>query len=192
MDVTKRCGCGCGKSTRLDRWGRPRQFAQGHNRRGRGNGWLEQGYHFIQHNGRRRALHRVLVEQREGRTLDRNEVVHHIDGNPLNNTLSNLTILSRAEHTRQHHSRVSKKRWSAEDKLRTVELYKTGMSMDEVARATGRPYSSTERVIVRAGEARTPRETRALRDSSPRPTYTEKQERREREEASRSPPTRSR
>jgi len=34
--------------------------------------------------------------------LPRSQVVHHIDGNPLNNELSNLVILSNSEHIKLH------------------------------------------------------------------------------------------
>lgn len=46
--------------------------------------------------------HRHLVSMREGRWLNADEHVHHIDDNSLNNELSNLQILSRSEHTRVH------------------------------------------------------------------------------------------
>ena len=44
--------------------------------------------------------YRTLVKRKIGRELFHNEVVHHIDGNPLNNDLSNLQVLDRSEHTR--------------------------------------------------------------------------------------------
>ena len=37
-----------------------------------------------------------------GRKLQSNEVVHHIDGNKLNNDISNLKVLSISEHNRIH------------------------------------------------------------------------------------------
>lgn len=46
--------------------------------------------------------HRLVIENNIGRYLLDNEVVHHIDGNTLNNDLSNLQILSRGDHTRLH------------------------------------------------------------------------------------------
>lgn len=44
---------------------------------------------------------KYLVEISLNRYLTEDETVHHVDGNPLNNELSNLQILSRKEHTRQ-------------------------------------------------------------------------------------------
>lgn len=45
------------------------------------------------------AEHRLVMEQKLGRLLDRKEVVHHIDGNPLNNQPDNLMVFgSNKEH----------------------------------------------------------------------------------------------
>lgn len=52
--------------------------------------------------GRVLGEHRYLVECRLGRRLRRNEHVHHKDGNPRNNSLSNLELLSASEHIRKH------------------------------------------------------------------------------------------
>lgn len=46
--------------------------------------------------------HQLVIEQSIGRYLREDEVVHHIDRNKSNNSLSNLMLLTRAEHTRLH------------------------------------------------------------------------------------------
>ena len=51
--------------------------------------------------GRKIYLHTYLAETFI-RPLCGDEVVHHKDGNPLNNELSNLEIMSRSEHMRHH------------------------------------------------------------------------------------------
>lgn len=49
--------------------------------------------------------HILIAEKQLGRSLSGNEVVHHIDGNKLNNSPDNLTVLaSQAEHIRLHRS----------------------------------------------------------------------------------------
>lgn len=51
-----------------------------------------------------RAVHRVIAEKALERKLKRNETVHHIDGDKLNNKNSNLLIC-----TVQYHSWLEKK-----------------------------------------------------------------------------------
>ena len=50
----------------------------------------------------RMPYHRFVMEQHLGRHLTKDEVVHHIDGNPKNNSIDNLVVLSRSEHTKIH------------------------------------------------------------------------------------------
>ena len=45
---------------------------------------------------------RILMMQKLGRSLEPYEDVHHIDGDPLNNDLDNLEIISHGEHQRMH------------------------------------------------------------------------------------------
>jgi len=44
---------------------------------------------------------KFLIERKLGRYLDREETIHHIDGNPRNNDFSNLKILCRHDHAVQ-------------------------------------------------------------------------------------------
>jgi hypothetical protein len=45
------------------------------------------------------AVHRLVMEEKIGRYLSRKEVVHHVDGNPANNDVSNLELFaSNAAH----------------------------------------------------------------------------------------------
>lgn len=55
---------------------------------------------YIKENGRHQ--HRRVMEAHLGRKLTSDEVVHHIDENKHNNSLSNLQLVTRAEHARIH------------------------------------------------------------------------------------------
>lgn len=47
-------------------------------------------------------MHRIVMENHIGRPLNKNEVVHHIDGNKFNNDISNLALMKRSEHSKEH------------------------------------------------------------------------------------------
>lgn len=49
-----------------------------------------------------RTEHRDIAEKLIGRKLLSSEVVHHIDHNPRNNSVSNLLIMSTSDHVRLH------------------------------------------------------------------------------------------
>jgi len=53
-----------------------------------------------------RHEHRVVAEQMVGRPLQRNEIVHHIDGNKHNNDPSNLRVMTQSEQVRMHHEEM--------------------------------------------------------------------------------------
>ena len=46
--------------------------------------------------------HRVVVENKLGRLLEKHEIVHHIDGNKKNNVPENLEVMTQAEHGHHH------------------------------------------------------------------------------------------
>jgi hypothetical protein len=61
------------------------------------------GYALVWIDGSYVLEHRHIVEQRIGRKLRPEEVVHHIDENPSNNASDNLELLpNQAEHQKRH------------------------------------------------------------------------------------------
>lgn len=54
------------------------------------------------HGGGYSFAHRRIAETILNRKLGTDEVVHHVDGNPNNNGLSNLIVLTRSDHAKLH------------------------------------------------------------------------------------------
>lgn len=46
--------------------------------------------------------HRFLMNRKLGKKLDRTEIVHHLDGNKLNNSLDNLFLTNNKDHVAIH------------------------------------------------------------------------------------------
>ena len=69
---------------------------------------IKNGYYMIRYPEHPNAVngfvyeHRLIVEKKLNRYLKKDEVVHHIDGNKLNNDLSNLLIMTNSEHAKLH------------------------------------------------------------------------------------------
>ena len=61
-------------------------------------------------NNRYQNEHRLIMEEHLGRKLNKGEVVHHIDGNRLNNSLDNLQVMDAKEHSKFHALKWHKER----------------------------------------------------------------------------------
>lgn len=72
---------------------------------GTNNGYLYfcDSTHPLADSNSRVYLHRHLASIKLGRWVLASEVVHHIDGNKLNNNPDNLEVLSSTEHAKLHH-----------------------------------------------------------------------------------------
>jgi hypothetical protein len=114
------CQCGCGGTTKVSLQDRkkdghvkgvPVRFIKGHNGRGAGNGMYKGGICFSNSQGRyltdrgdgvfiTRA--RKIMQDHLGRPLSLSEVVHHINGDPKDDRIENLQLMTRSEHMKHH------------------------------------------------------------------------------------------
>ena len=63
-----------------------------------------QDYSWIRSNGNRtwKSAHRVMWEHFNGKKIGKDEVIHHVDFNSLNNSADNLVLMSKETHDRYH------------------------------------------------------------------------------------------
>ena len=97
-----------------------RRLAQINKKHKNVKGWTHQGKRFIMHGGKEMLEHRVIMELHVGRPLERHEVVHHIDKNPLNNNIENLQLMTKSSHSIFHNTGKIRKGQATESSKRRV------------------------------------------------------------------------
>lgn len=114
-----KCACGCKTNINpIDKKGRPRRFVSGHNGKRfftvedaykKGIRSVNQGYLFFIFERKRVYLHRYHMELKLGRKLKKNEIVHHLDHNRLNNLHENLELIGSISDHQKLHDKTRKK-----------------------------------------------------------------------------------
>jgi len=80
--------------------------------RGKGKpsyGWENQGIRWICVSGKEIPEHKYIMEQHLGRSLKKNEIVHHKNKNRLDNRIKNLELMTYSQHTSFHNTGKSRK-----------------------------------------------------------------------------------
>jgi len=100
-------------------------------------------YTIICVNGVEHYEHRYVMEHHLGRQLCRKEVVHHLDGNRHNNSITNLEVMSLSRHLSMHNRQRTreisqqmrrKNGWTHKKACRVIGLYEQGISLREIAK----------------------------------------------------------
>ncbi len=86
--------------------------------------------------------HRSNAEVMIGRTLGRDEHVHHVDGDRSNNAVDNLEVMNRSEHGRAHHGiRPEVRAW-------IESAYLSGVSFSKMVRESKTSISTVYKCIA--------------------------------------------
>jgi len=113
----------------------------------------------VTRNGVRRQVfeHRLAMEKHLGRTLRPNEVVHHKDGNGLNNALDNLELMTQAEHQNEHFMEGTA--WDVEE---AAKLRAEGWTLARLAERYGVTWGAIHGAFKRRGISTADRRERPI------------------------------
>jgi hypothetical protein len=106
------------------------------------------GYAVVWFEGRAKPYARFLAEEYLGRSLTTDEVVHHIDEDPLNNSIDNLLVMTRSAHMSLHKKGKPGNRAGLPSGM--LGKRHTQEAKDRIGRASsGKQYGEETREIIR-------------------------------------------
>jgi len=89
------------------------------------------------------------MEQHLGRKLGRYEIVHHINGDPQDNRLENLQVMSLSEHSSYHLSKPRKSRHPAKPRMPKTLSLKPKTSKNPLPKLCARKLTDEQVRLVR-------------------------------------------
>lgn len=87
--------------------------------------------------------HILVAEKKLGRDLNSHEVVHHIDGDKLNNAPDNLEVFANNSEHISHHWKSASRKYTLQDGRK--------LSVAEMASLSGQPYDRVYQRITKLG-----------------------------------------
>ena len=104
--------------------------------------------------GKQYRLHRLIMETELDRELSSNEIVHHKNGDIHDNRLSNLEVMTRAEHKLMHDeigvgTRIKQRFFFTEKELCTLKS--SGMNQYQIAEKYGCAQPTVWRAFKKFG-----------------------------------------
>lgn len=82
---------------------------------------LAKGHPMAERNGYMME-HRLVMSTHLGRTLSKDEDVHHINGNKTDNRIENLEVINHSEHTIMHHTGMKR----SKETCKNISISKKG------------------------------------------------------------------
>lgn len=113
----------------------------------------------VTENGKRKQVfeHRLVMEKHLGRKLLPSEVIHHKDGNGLNNALENLEVMEQSEHQNEH--LMDGTAWDVQE---AAKLRDDGWTLERIAAKYGVTWGAIHGAFKRRGISTADRRERPI------------------------------